>query len=778
MTRIELLFLDFMDSVPVPSLPAAVRVEILAKYVVPNPLNPQTTTLEDVSMESVFGESITDAEGNVNFDLDVSSQWNRAISTLKNGRPPVQVEGRVFASGSHPSINLMSAHKFFNSYSPDGAVKGVVLVDPGKIIIGHTTATTSKVWFQLHGPLKNNWACLVELLQHNSVVKSQPLDISNDVAHIGMIPFADLTPGSRYDIALIGKSTNSEDRFVLARGRLQTPPLTETRWNINFTSCNRPTPDVDSLAPWIQAASRPSADALLLLGDQIYGDGVEKFVSKSEQWYDRYVQRYNQQWTYQPLRDVLRRTPTYSMLDDHDVADDWGVDDSIAPDRIKAALDAYRQFQHLRHPNTSASPDVLDYGWRRGPLAFYLLDERSHRGKEKDFPVLGAEQMRRFRAWADSKETREADVIVLGSSVPFAYIPIDRLLKLAEKVAAAVGILAWGNPLVGAVIAIKKDFKTAALMYTLGPLGAVLAFEEMKDEILEPDVRDQWSFPDLKSELTSVLDVLFDLANDYAQGKPGTRPRAVVVLSGDVHVGAFHLLRSNWSGNGHDHRRNNLIVQLTSSPSTHPLPDSKVLSELLDIVPENIDMNNAEFLKEKPDLQTDHEWDVRRFKMSPGESPPYSAEFLGLLKDQNMGGLVVEHVGGRRYRFSVRIEGKSDALNSLYELDLDANPIRPVNLLGQTLKATGTPVLLRAHEVGSGFGPPTDHLDSDIVVQLDTEPNRGFGLSLRDRPGLPSQQAMFFRLRDAFNTNQPVTIEYKRTGLRHGEIVRVSQTDT
>ena len=36
------------------------------------------------------------------------------------------------------------------------------------------------------------------------------------------------------------------------------------------------------------------------------------------------------------------------------------------------------------------------------------------------------------------------------------------------------------------------------------------------------------------------------------------------------------------------------------------------------------------------------------------------------------------------------------------------------------LQAEGRLVFLRVHDVGSGFGPPTDHLDAEVIVRLDS----------------------------------------------------------
>ena len=87
--------------------------------------------------------------------------------------------------------------------------------------------------------------------------------------------------------------------------------------------------------------------------------------------------------------------------------------------------------------------------------------------------------------------------------------------------------------------------------------------------------------------------------------------------------------------------------------------------------------------------------------------------------------------------------------------------------------ATGLITLLRVHEIGSGYGPPDDFLDAEVIVWLDTEPETAFGFQLRDGGNLPDAQGELKTLRDAFNANRRVRLEFIRTGCRTGKIVRV-----
>lgn len=92
---------------------------------------------------------------------------------------------------------------------------------------------------------------------------------------------------------------------------------------------------------------------------------------------------------------------------------------------------------------------------------------------------------------------------------------------------------------------------------------------------------------------------------------------------------------------------------------------------------------------------------------------------------------------------------------------------------GSLQAATGRITLLRVHDVGTGYGPPEDFIDAEIIVTLDTQPEKAFGLQLRDDADGPVAEGMLDVLRDCFNHDRPARIEFLRSGCRNGEIVRV-----
>ncbi|MCS7480644.1 M64 family metallopeptidase [Umezawaea endophytica] len=97
------------------------------------------------------------------------------------------------------------------------------------------------------------------------------------------------------------------------------------------------------------------------------------------------------------------------------------------------------------------------------------------------------------------------------------------------------------------------------------------------------------------------------------------------------------------------------------------------------------------------------------------------------------------------------------------------NPFLP-----SVVETTGRVTFLRVHDVGTGFGPPSDFLDVEVVVQLDTEPGRAFGFQLREGTTEVVRKGMLDTLRTAFDRNSPVRVDYRRTGIDNGVLVRVA----
>ncbi len=99
--------------------------------------------------------------------------------------------------------------------------------------------------------------------------------------------------------------------------------------------------------------------------------------------------------------------------------------------------------------------------------------------------------------------------------------------------------------------------------------------------------------------------------------------------------------------------------------------------------------------------------------------------------------------------------------------------------MSNLLEKAGKIVFLRAHDLGTGYGPPNDQLDVEAVFILNAIGDGAYGFQLRNDDNLPARQAMFSLLRDAFVNNLTVTADYEiDTGKQNGVAIRVALTRT
>jgi len=90
------------------------------------------------------------------------------------------------------------------------------------------------------------------------------------------------------------------------------------------------------------------------------------------------------------------------------------------------------------------------------------------------------------------------------------------------------------------------------------------------------------------------------------------------------------------------------------------------------------------------------------------------------------------------------------------------------------LQISGQLSLLRVHDRGSKYGPPSDQIDVEVVVQFRNRPSDAFGFQLRDDAEGPAREGMLGLLRDGFNHGWIVTIDYDISpGHHNGVALRV-----
>jgi len=171
------------------------------------------------------------------------------------------------------------------------------------------------------------------------------------------------------------------------------PPPAEAELVIAVASCQYPSSifenDVAG-ASYTRLGMRLSGgvdarpQCLLLVGDQIYVDGTAGLFDPTSQ-FDRYVRPYEILFRMDAARDVLRRLPSFMMLDDHEIIDNWEpkVDDKRPDPAMLSGRSSYMKFERRHgpelHPPVADSRHPLWYPFRVNGFPLFMTDTRTER---------------------------------------------------------------------------------------------------------------------------------------------------------------------------------------------------------------------------------------------------------------------------------------------------------------------------------------------------------------------------------------------------------------
>ena len=383
---------EFMDSMPFADCLVTLQAHVVAGWLVPvedarsrpgstsalRRSSPVVLEFDDDLAVDLQAQARTNALGEVTLELNLRDAFREVRSQRHGDKPPTTVQGQLSASADVHGLVLPARYRFEKLTKPDAELNLVLVADAARSIVGDTSATHTTLWFQLHAaPRQGDRLVCVLRPAPPGVERAVGLNFDAQRAHTAVTVFSGLTPerAHEYELRLVQPDGAW---YRLTRGSVRTLAANPQRLTVAFASCHLPDRQA-ALGRWQALAERDDIDLAFLIGDQIYADGIEKLFGNAS-WNKRFERRYNQLWTYQPMRRVLRSLPTYMALDDHEVADDWGTEE-IDAEREAAGANAYRVFQHAHNP-IGFGATFLDYSFRRGPAAFYVTDSRTARGGE------------------------------------------------------------------------------------------------------------------------------------------------------------------------------------------------------------------------------------------------------------------------------------------------------------------------------------------------------------------------------------------------------------
>ena len=373
--------------------------------------------------------------------------------------------------------------------------------DPARVLVGagHASATDATVWLDTADARTIAWR-----LEGGDGTQSGHYDAPAGQSTVSMTALGcGLAPDTAYLLTFDGA-----DPVRFRTDFAQDDP--NARYAFSIGSCHQPfngngsvnEAGVAALRAFPSVADQAQVRRTLLLGDQMYTDqplrlsmfspSVIRALSQGAvdrledaapdqlaQWFD---ERYRAFFNVPQWRAMMTAAPTYMILDDHEVWDNFGTGRSHRASArqpvLTAALESYDRFQRLGRPRTDEGPD---FAFRYGRVAVLMLDSRSQRGHFDDgFRVYADAQKARMPAALEA--TADAPVLLVGVSVPF--LPFPSLL-----IDVVGGLLGDGN-----------------------------------------NIQDRWSYRESRPDRRWLLETLVAHADRHPQQK-------IIIVSGDVHFG-------------------------------------------------------------------------------------------------------------------------------------------------------------------------------------------------------------------------------------------------
>lgn len=220
-----------------------------------------------------------------------------------------------------------------------------------------------------------------------------------------------------------------------------------------FASCQYPANflDRDIAEASYKRLETHDLDGLLLLGDQVYLDATAGLFDPSA-LYDRFHLPYERLLRTCSLREILRRVPTYMMLDDHEIEDNWEpVPGSNRSERnLVEGRRSYLEYQRMAGP-FQAGPQAesrvvpLWYTFELGDLPFFMADTRTDRGPRRAETIELARIMSHTQSgalcnWLEAQDQeRPGSPKFIASPAPI----LPRDVKVAGHLANALRSDGW-----------------------------------------------------------------------------------------------------------------------------------------------------------------------------------------------------------------------------------------------------------------------------------------------------------------------------------------------
>ena len=458
-------------------------------------------------------------------------------------------------------------------------------------IVGHTDEQSARIWIRVSDD-PSFYTLTVHRVGEFQFVGTETEEEFQFGTAIAIAQGLRANHPYRYTVRRLGRE------LAGAKGSFQTMPPPEYLNELTFVviSCS----DQEDAGAWEklkQFIDDTQPRCLLMIGDQIYVDNATRNVpniwddhleDSSERRRDLIAEKYQESWSRPYVSEILANIPCYMMWDDHDIRDGWG---SFAPDsqtlseRYPLGTSIHEKytafFEDARHvcwhfqmvhnpppltnmilqpplayniaetikPRYAASKDPVDampFVFRLGRSAIVVVDSRGQRDvwREKD-PILGTPQWAFLNSVVDQlpEETDAVIVVTPGpivSNAPYGEAQMMvggrtddvSMFKKGDEEGLRKVYSTTGTETTGSSIG---NLFAGLTVYGANAAGIPINFGTLQLNQID-DVRDQWSHTFSRAEQERLLHLA---ARARTVNRPSGRPRALLFVGGDLHVGGL-----------------------------------------------------------------------------------------------------------------------------------------------------------------------------------------------------------------------------------------------
>ena len=457
------------------------------------------------------------------------------------------------------------------------------------VIVGHTTATSAKVWLRTGQPGKFS-LLFFPTAMHGAedfrqqlrrvpfdLIKTLPAevrqlkfkvaDFSHDTTQV--LTLTQLKPFTDYSYALYGSDISGNQRILLGQDggsdelaySFRTLADTPQAISFGFYSCHMPYSEsifgalqLENMDMWDNLAvtlrrhrERGQLAFLIGGGDQVYVDGIKSLniwsylntclektpgvLPGKDAMLSWYRDIYRGYWGFTQLKNIFSQCPTYMIWDDHELGDGWGsyfLKKNASTDEMDEIFPAWKRLGLKYQDCITLLNDM-------GACAKQVYQEYQHShnpdGELFDYSVLANGTALYFLDGRSYRDVNQKSHRILGKQ------------QLARFGAWLKALDPTTTPFVFIVSAVPLMHLSSNMVNTDN--FAV----DLAD--LEDDLRDAWEHHLHDVERKALVAMLFEAAG---------RGLKISILSGDVHVSAaFRMTDEN----------GNVLYQLTSSAITY-----------------------------------------------------------------------------------------------------------------------------------------------------------------------------------------------------------------